>query len=168
VRQRSFLFSSFAHGTATVADNIRVGRPDAARAEVEAAARAIGADQVIMALPHRYDTEVGERGALLSAGERQLVAFARAWLADPALLILDEATSNLDAASEARITDALQRLRSGRTTIIIAHRLSTIAHADQIAVVSDGRIVESGTPAELRARGGRFAELFDRWVAGAA
>jgi ABC-type multidrug transport system fused ATPase/permease subunit len=111
---------------------------------------------------------VGERGALLAAGERQLVAFARAWIADPALLILDEATSNLDAASEARITDALQRLRSGRTTIIIAHRLSTIAQADQIAVVEDGRIVESGTPAELRAHSGRFAELFDRWVAGAA
>jgi ATP-binding cassette, subfamily B, bacterial len=110
---------------------------------------------------------VGERGALLAAGERQLVAFARAWIADPALLLLDEATSNLDAASEARITDALPRLRSGRTTII-AHRLSTIAQADQIAVVSDGRIVESGTPADLRARGGRFAELFARWMAGAA
>jgi ATP-binding cassette, subfamily B, bacterial len=119
-------------------------------------------------LPDGYDTQVGERGALLAAGERQLVAFARAWIADPALLILDEATSNLDAASESRITDALQRLRSGRTTIIIAHRLSTIAQADQIAVVSDGRIVESGTPEDLRARGGRFAELFDRWLAGAA
>jgi hypothetical protein len=120
------------------------------------------------ACPTAFDTQVGERGALLAAGERQLVAFARAWIADPALLILDEATSNLDAASEARITDALQRLRFGRTTIIIAHRLSTIAQADQIAVVSDGRIVEAGTPAELRARGGRFADLFHRWVAGAA
>jgi ATP-binding cassette subfamily B protein len=144
------------------------GRPDATRAEVAAAARAVGADQVIAGLPDGYDTQVGERGALLAAGERQLVAFARAWIADPALLILDEATSNLDAASEARVTDALRRLRSGRTTIIIAHRLSTIAEADQIAVVEDGRIVESGTPAALRARGGRFAELFDRWVAGAA
>ena len=133
-----------------------------------AAARAVGADQVIAGLPDGYDTQVGERGALLAAGERQLVAFARAWIADPALLILDEATSNLDAASEARITDALQRLRSGRTTIIIAHRLSTIAQADRIAVVQGGRIVESGTPAELRGRGGRFADLFDRWVAGAA
>ena len=151
-----------------MADNIRFGRPDATRAQVEAAARAIGAEPVILALPQGYDTEVGERGALLSAGERQLVAFARAWLADPAVLTLDEAANNLDAASEARITDALQRLRSGRTTIIIAHRLSTIAQADQIAVVSDGRIVESGGPADLRARGGRFAELFDRWVAGAA
>jgi energy-coupling factor transporter ATP-binding protein EcfA2 len=109
----------------TILDNICFGRPDATRAEVEAAARAVGADQVIAGLPDGYDTQVGERGALLAAGERQLVAFARAWLADPALLILDEATSNLEAASEARITDALQRLRSGRTTIIIAHRLST-------------------------------------------
>jgi ATP-binding cassette, subfamily B, bacterial len=162
VPQEGFLFSG------TVLDNIRFGRPDATRAEVEAAARAVGADQVIAGLPDGYDTQVGERGALLAAGERQLVAFARAWIADPALLILDEATSNLDAASEARTTDALQRLRSGRTTIIIAHRLSTIAQADQIAVVEDGRIVESGTPADLRARGGRFAELFDRWMAGAA
>jgi ATP-binding cassette subfamily B protein len=162
VPQEGFLFSG------TVLDNIRFGKPDAARAEVEAAARAVGADQVIAGLPDGYDTHVGERGALLAAGERQLVAFARAWIADPALLILDEATSNLDAASEARITDALQRLRSGRTTIIIAHRLSTIAQADQIAVVEDGRIVEAGTPADLRARGGRFAELFDRWMAGAA
>ncbi|HJW60867.1 MAG TPA: ABC transporter ATP-binding protein [Actinomycetota bacterium] len=162
VPQEGFLFSG------TVLDNIRFGRPDATRAEVEAAARAVGADQIIAGLPDGYDTQVGERGALLAAGERQLVAFARAWIADPALLILDEATSNLDAASESRITDALQRLRSGRTTIIIAHRLSTIAQADQIAVVSDGRIVESGTPDDLRARGGRFAELFSRWLAGAA
>jgi ATP-binding cassette subfamily B protein len=162
VPQEGFLFSG------TVLDNIRFGRPEATRAELEAAARAVGADQVIAGLPDGYDTQVGERGALLAAGERQLVAFARAWIADPALLILDEATSNLDAASEARITDALQRLRSGRTTIIIAHRLSTVAQADQIAVVEDGRIVESGPPAALRARGGRFGELFDRWVAGAA
>jgi ATP-binding cassette, subfamily B, bacterial len=162
VPQEGFLFSG------TVLDNIRFGRPGATRAEVEAAARAVGADQVIAGLPDGYDTQVGERGALLAAGERQLVAFARAWIADPALLILDEATSNLDAASESRITDALQRLRSGRTTIIIAHRLTTIAQADQIAVVEDGRIVEAGTPAELRARGGRFAGLFARWLEGAA
>jgi ATP-binding cassette, subfamily B, bacterial len=162
VPQEGFLFSG------TVLDNIRFGRPEATRAEVEAAARAVGADQVIAGLPDGYDTQVGERGALLAAGERQLIAFARAWIADPALLILDEATSNLDAASEARVTDALQRLRAGRTTIVIAHRLSTIAQADQIAVVSDGRIVESGAPAELRARGGRYADLFARWLAGAA
>ena len=151
-----------------MADNIRFGRPEATRAEVEAAARAIGAEPVIMALAQGYDTEVGERGALLSAGERQLVAFARAWIADPALLILDEATSNLDAASESRITDALQRLRSGRTTIIIAHRLSTVIEADQIAVIQDGQVVEVGPPAELLDAGGRFADLYDRWLAGAA
>jgi ATP-binding cassette subfamily B protein len=162
VPQEGFLFSG------TILDNIRFGRPEATRDEVEAAARAVGADVVIAGLPDGYDTQVGERGALLAAGERQLVAFARAWIADPALLLLDEATSNLDAVSEARVTDALQRLRAGRTTIIIAHRLTTIAQADQIAVVSDGRIVESGTPRELRARGGRFAELYGRWVAGAA
>ena len=162
VPQEGFLFSG------TVLDNIRWASPTSTfRAEVEAAARAVEADQVIAGLPDGYDTHVGEQGALLAAGERQLVAFARAWIADPALLILDEATSNLDAASEARTTDALQRLRSSRTTIIIAHRLSTIAQADQIAVVEDD-IVESGTPAELRAHSGRFAELFDRWVAGAA
>jgi ATP-binding cassette subfamily B protein len=151
-----------------VADNIGFGRPEATRAEVEAAARAIGADQAIMDLPHGYDTEVGERGAMLSAGQRQLVAFARAWLADPTLLILDEATSNVDVATEARVQQALRRLRKGRTTIIIAHRLSTVAEADQIAVIEDGRVVESGPPEELLAAGGRFAGLYDRWLAGAA
>jgi ATP-binding cassette, subfamily B, bacterial len=163
-----FLFSSFAHGKATVADNIRFGRPEASRAEVEAAARAIGADQVIMALPHGYDTEVGERGTLLSAGERQLVAFARAWLADPAVLILDEATSNLDVATETRVTEAMRRLREGRTTIVIAHRLSTVIEAGQIAMIEDGQVVETGPPDQLLARGGRFADLYERWLAGAA
>jgi ATP-binding cassette, subfamily B, bacterial len=168
VHQRSFLFSSFAHGKATVADNIRFGRPEATRQQVEAAARAVGADPVIMDLPDGYDTEVGERGALLSAGQRQLVAFARAWLADPALLILDEATSNLDVVTEARVQQALRRLRQDRTTIIIAHRLSTVVEADQIAVIEDGRVVETGPPGELLDRGGRFADLYDRWAAGAA
>jgi ATP-binding cassette, subfamily B, bacterial len=168
VPQEGFLFSSFAHGTATVADNIRFGRPEATRAEVEAAARAIGAEPVITALPQGYDTEVGERGALLSAGERQLVAFARAWLADPAVLILDEATSNLDVATETRVTEAMRRLRQGRTTIVIAHRLSTVIEADQIAMIEDGRVVETGAPDQLLARGGRFADLYERWLAGAA
>jgi ABC-type multidrug transport system fused ATPase/permease subunit len=168
VPQEGFLFSSFHSDRATVADNIRFGRPEATREEVEAAARAIGADQVIMALPHGFDTEVGERGALLSAGERQLVAFARAWLADPALLILDEATSNLDVATETRVTEAMRRLRQGRTTIVIAHRLSTVIEADQIAVIEDGRVVEAGPPDQLLTRGGRFADLYDRWLAGAA
>jgi ATP-binding cassette subfamily B protein len=168
VPQEGFLFSSFDKGTATVADNIRFGRPEATRAEVEAAARAVGAEPVIMDLPHGYDTEVGERGALLSAGQRQLVAFARAWLADPTLLILDEATSNLDVVTEARVQQALRRLRKGRTTIIIAHRLSTVLEADQIAVIEDGRVVEAGPPDQLLDEGGRFADLYGRWLAGAA
>jgi ATP-binding cassette, subfamily B, bacterial len=151
-----------------VADNIRFGRPEATRAEVEAAARAVGADQVIAGLPAGYDTQVGERGALLAAGERQLVAFARAWIADPQLLLLDEATSNLDVVSEARVQQALRRLRRGRTTVLIAHRLSSVADADQVAVVEDGRVVESGPPDALRAHGGKFADLYDRWLAGAA
>jgi ATP-binding cassette, subfamily B, bacterial len=168
VPQEGFLFSSFGGEQATVADNIRFGRPEATREAVEAAARAVGAEPVILDLPHGYDTEVGERGALLSAGQRQLVAFARAWLADPALLILDEATSNLDVATEARVQQALRRLRKGRTTIIIAHRLSTVVEADQIAVIGDGRVVEVGPPDDLLARGGRFAELYGRWLAGSA
>jgi ABC-type multidrug transport system fused ATPase/permease subunit len=135
---------------------------------VEAAAAAVGADRVIADLPHGFDTEVGERGALLAAGERQLVAFARAWIADPALLILDEATSNLDVVTEARVQQALRRLRQGRTTIVIAHRLTTVAEADQVAVIEDGRVVETGPPEELLDRGGRFADLYDRWLAGAA
>jgi ABC-type multidrug transport system fused ATPase/permease subunit len=135
---------------------------------VEAAAAAVGADELIAALPDGFDTEVGERGGLLSAGERQLVAFARAWSADPALLVLDEATSNLDVITEARLQRALRRLRRGRTTILIAHRLSTVIDADQVAVIEDGRVLETGTPAGLRARGGRFAELYERWLAGAA
>jgi ATP-binding cassette, subfamily B, bacterial len=168
VPQEGFLFSSFDSGRATVADNIRFGRPDASRAQVEAAARAVGAEPVILDLPDGFDTEVGERGAMLSAGQRQLVGFARAWLADPTVLILDEATSNLDVATEARVQQALRRLRQGRTTIVIAHRLTTVAEADQVAVVEDGRVVEAGPPEELLDRGGRFAELYGRWLAGAA
>ena len=162
VPQEGFLFSG------SVADNIRFGRPEASRAEVEAAARAVGADQVIAGLPGGYDTEVGERGALLAAGERQLVAFARAWIADPQLLLLDEATSHLDVVSEARVQLALRRLRRGRTTVLIAHRLSSVADADQVAVVEDGRVVEAGPPSELLDQGGRFADLYGRWLAGAA
>jgi ATP-binding cassette, subfamily B, bacterial len=162
VPQEGFLFSG------SVADNIRFGRPEATRAEVEAAARAVGADQVIAALPNGYDTEVGERGALLAAGERQLVAFARAWIADPALLILDEATSHLDVVTEERVRRALRRLRRGRTTVLIAHRLSSVADADQVAVVEAGRVVEAGPPDQLLTRGGQFADLYARWLAGAA
>jgi ATP-binding cassette, subfamily B, bacterial len=162
VPQEGFLFSG------SIADNIRFGRPDASRAEVEAAARAVGADQVVERLPGGYDAEVGERGVRLAAGERQLVAFARAWLADPALLLLDEATSQLDAASEARVRQALRTLRRGRTTILIAHRLTSVLDADQVAVVEDGRVVEHGRPGDLQAAGGRFAELYDRWLGSVA
>jgi ABC-type multidrug transport system fused ATPase/permease subunit len=162
VPQEGFLFSG------SVADNIGFGRPEATRAEIEAAVRAVGAEPVISAMPQGLDTEVGERGVKLSAGERQLVSFARAWLADPALLILDEATSNLDVVTEARLQQALRRLRQGRTTILIAHRLSTVIDADQVAIVEDGRVVEVGPPDELVARGGRFAELYGHWLAGAA
>jgi ATP-binding cassette, subfamily B, bacterial len=162
VPQEGFLFSG------TVLDNIRFGRPNASRAEVEAAAHAVGADQVITNLPHGYDTQVGQRGALLSAGERQLIGFARAWIADPAVLLLDEATSNLDVVTEARVQQALQRLREGRTTIIIAHRLTTVLEADQVAVIEDGQVVEAGSPEELLAAHGRFAGLYGRWLAGAA
>ena len=168
VPQEGFLFSSVQAGSATVADNIRFGRPEVTRAEVEAAARAVGADRVIAGLPDGYDTQVGERGALLAAGERQLIAFARAWVADPALLLLDEATSALDVVTEAWVQQALRRLRRGRTTVLIAHRLSTVVEADQVAVVEDGRVVEAGPPEELLASGGRFADLYGRWLAGAA
>jgi ABC-type multidrug transport system fused ATPase/permease subunit len=169
VPQEGFLFSSFdSSRPATVADNIRFGRPDATRADIEAAVRAVGAESVFGALPKGLDTEVGERGVKLSAGERQLVSFARAWVADPALLILDEATSNLDVVTEARLQQALRRLRQDRTTILIAHRLSTVIEADQVAIVEDGRVVEVGTPDELLDRAGRFADLYERWIAGAA
>jgi ABC-type multidrug transport system fused ATPase/permease subunit len=162
VPQEGFLFSG------SVEENIRFGRPDATRAEILAAATAVGAEPVIAGLPHGLDTEVGERGALVSAGERQLIAFARAWIADPALLVLDEATSNLDVVTEARVQQALRRLRQGRTTVLIAHRLSTVIEAHQVAIVEDGRVVETGTPDELLAAGGRFADLYTRWLAGAA
>jgi ATP-binding cassette, subfamily B, bacterial len=162
VPQEGFLFSG------TVEDNIRFGRPGASRAEVEAAAAAVGAEPVIAGLTNGFDTEVGERGALLSAGERQLIAFARSWIADPALLVLDEATSNLDVVTEAQVQQALRRLRQDRTTILIAHRLSTVIEADQVAIVEDGRVVEAGTPDQLLDRGGRFADLYDRWLAGVA
>jgi ATP-binding cassette, subfamily B, bacterial len=131
------LFSSFDSGRATLADNIRYGGPD--EQGRGGGSRPGGRGRAGEVGPHHY-TEVGEHGALLSAGQRQLVAFARAWLADPTLVILDEATSNLDVATEARVQQALRRLRQARTTIIIAHRLSTVLDADQIAVIEDGRV----------------------------
>lgn len=159
VLQDNFLFDG------TVLDNIRFARPDATRAEIEAVSRIAHADEFIRGFPDGYDTVVGERGIKLSGGQRQRIAIARAILADPRILILDEATSSLDSESEALIQDGLRRLREGRTAFVIAHRLSTIRSADQILVLEDGEIVERGTHAQLMMRGGRYRELHDRQYA---
>ncbi|MGY1809810.1 ABC transporter ATP-binding protein [Blastococcus sp. SYSU D00669] len=158
VTQESFLFSG------SVRDNIAFGRPGATQAEIEAAARAIGAHAFIAALPEGYDTDVSKRGGRLSAGQRQLVGFARAFLADPALLILDEATSSLDVPSERLVQHALRTLLADRTALIIAHRLSTVEIADRVLVMEGGRIVEDGSPAELVEGVGRFADLHRAWA----
>ncbi len=158
VTQESFLFSG------TIADNIAFGRPDASQAEVEAAARAIGAHDFIAALPQGYDTDVHRRGGRLSAGQRQLVSFARAFLADPAVLILDEATSSLDVPSERLVQRALRTLLADRTALIIAHRLSTVEFADRVLVMESGEVVEDGTPADLVGGTGRFAGLHRAWA----
>jgi ABC-type multidrug transport system fused ATPase/permease subunit len=159
VTQENYLFSG------TVADNIRFGRPGATDAEVEAAARSLGAHDFIAALPEGYATPVSNRGGLLSAGQRQLVAFARAFLADPAVLILDEATSSLDVPSERLVQQALGTILAGRTAIVIAHRLSTVEIADRVLVLEHGRIVEDGTPGDLVAAGsGRYSDLHRAWV----
>ncbi|MEU4469070.1 ABC transporter ATP-binding protein [Streptomyces sp. NPDC024017] len=157
VTQESFLFSG------TVADNIAIGRPDATREEMEQAAKEIGAHDFISALPDGYDTDVRKRGGRISAGQRQLVAFARALLADPAVLILDEATSSLDVPGERAVQRAMTTVLKGRTAVVIAHRLSTVEIADRVLVMEDGRIVEDGEPAELIAGTGRFADLHRAW-----
>jgi ABC transporter fused permease/ATP-binding protein len=162
VAQEPILFST------TIADNIRYGRPDATRAEIEAAARAANADTFVRAFPEGYDTLVGERGVQLSGGQKQRVAIARAVLKDPRLLVLDEATSALDAESEHLVKEALDRLMRGRTTLVIAHRLSTVRDADRVLVLEHGRVVESGRHDELVAQGGLYRKLVERQVEGLA
>lgn len=176
VTQEAFLFSG------SVADNIALGRPEASREEIEEAARAVGAHEFISELPEGYDTDVNKRGGRVSSGQRQLISFARAFLARPAVLILDEATSSLDIPSERLVQTGLARLLKatadagtaagapgsaaaggGRTALIIAHRLSTVETADRVLVVHDGRVVEDGTPADLIGGGGRFADLHGAW-----
>lgn len=158
VTQESFLFSG------AVADNIGFGQPGASRKEIEDAARAVGAHDFIASLPEGYDTPVRRRGVRLSSGQRQLVAFARAFLADPRVLILDEATSSLDLPTERLVQRALGTLLADRTAIIIAHRLSTVEIADRVLVVDAGRIIEDGPPAVLVASGGRYGALHQAWL----
>jgi ABC-type multidrug transport system fused ATPase/permease subunit len=158
VLQENFLFSG------TVMANIRYGRPEATDAEVVDCARRMGSHRAFESLSAGYQTEVGERGESLSAGQRQLVCFARAMLADPRILILDEATSSVDTQTELAIQKALGRLTERRTSFIVAHRLSTVRRADRVLVIENGRLVEAGTHQELMARGGRYAQMYMEFI----
>jgi ATP-binding cassette subfamily B protein len=162
VPQEGYLFAG------TLLDNVRIGRPDATDGDVEQALASLGLLDRFSALPQGLSTQVQERGSRLSAGERQLISLARAALADPAVLVLDEATSSLDPGTEVLVEQALQRLVEGRTVIVIAHRLSTAERADRVGVVADGRLAELGTHTELVALGGRYAALYENWVGGLA
>jgi ATP-binding cassette, subfamily B, bacterial len=157
ITQENFLFNG------TIADNIELGLPGASRGQIQAAARAIGAHAFISALPDGYDTQVGTRGSRVSAGQRQLISFARAFLAAPAVLVLDEATSLLDIPSERLVQQALRTILAGRTAVIIAHRLSTVAIADRVLVIDAGQIAEDGSPAALLADGGEYSALHQSW-----
>ena len=162
ITQENFLFDG------SVADNIRLGRPDASAADVQTAARMLGAHDFIAALPEGYDSPVGKRGGRLSAGQRQLISFARAFLAAPAVLVLDEATSLLDIPSERLVQAGLRTVLAGRTAVIIAHRLSTVAIADRVLVLDRGRITEDGPPGELMSGDGEYAALHSSWAASLA
>jgi ATP-binding cassette, subfamily B, bacterial len=157
VTQEAYLFSG------TVADNIALGKPEATRDEIVRAARAVGAHEFIESLPYGYDTDVNKRGGRVSAGQRQLLSFARAFIADPVVLILDEATASLDIPSERLVQEGLTTLLADRTAVIIAHRLSTVAIADRVLVMEHGRIIEDGAPAELIAGSGRFSTMHAAW-----
>ena len=157
VTQEAYLFSG------TVAENISLGKPGATREEVEQSAKAVGAHEFILSLPDGYDTDVNKRGGRVSAGQRQLISFARAFIADPTVLILDEATSSLDIPSERMVQHGLQTLLAGRTAIIIAHRLSTVSIADRVIVMEHGKMIEDDTPAKLIAGTGKFAKMHKAW-----
>jgi ATP-binding cassette subfamily B protein len=159
VTQEAYLFSG------TVADNIALGKPDATSAEIQAAAKAVGVHDFIMSMPQGYDTDVNKRGGRVSAGQRQLISFARAFIADPAVLILDEATASLDIPSERLVQHALKTLLDGRTSIIIAHRLSTVSIADRVLVMEHGQIIEDDTPAALISGTGKFSRMHAAWRA---